>query len=187
MKYQLRPIRLERSAKVPIIIFRDRKMPDFDSVIKEYKKRKEETSRIQEDERRASEKLAKDFADQFSVAVRDVVLPVFGKLKEDLESNGFSPEIKQELDSAQNPCLSIGFFVNPGETEKAHKSEFQLKANLRTLRVEYAPLYDQRPRANKDVAKNAGIESLNRKTLNEWLVAFLKSAFDSRSDVKAKR
>lgn len=162
-------------------------MPDFESVIKEFKQRKEEMSRAQGDEKRESERLAKDFEEQFSVAVRDVINPLFGKLKEDLESNGFAAEIKQEVDGANNPCLSIAFCVDSDEIAKGQKSEFHIKANLKTLRVEYSPLFDQRSRANKDLTRNAGIESLTKKNLNEWLVAFLKSAFDSRSGVKTKR
>lgn len=162
-------------------------MPDFDSVIKDYKKRKDEMIRSQGEEKRRSEQLAKDFEDQFAVATRDVVLPLFGKFKEDLEANGFSADIKQEVDVANNPSISVGFFPEPNETESNHKSVFRLKANLRTLRVEYSSLYDQRSRADKEVTKNTGIESVNRKTLNEWLMEFLKSALNSRSGLKEKR
>jgi hypothetical protein len=156
-------------------------MSDFDAIIKSHKQKHTDQEKKEMDEKTKNSQLAEELKEQFIKKREEVVLPLFNKFKQALESNEIPVEIKQGTDGVGNPYIAVECSIDPNEMSEQNKSVFQLKANLETLKVEHAPFYDQRKGAPTVVKRLLGIDSLDANTINNGLSAFLTSALNSRN------
>lgn len=159
-------------------------MDNFESIIKAFKDSEETKSQqalaLVARERQEREDLQEEFLQISEVLVK----PCFENFKAQLDRNGFHAEIKQEAGGADCPSISVEFFPDPNETADIHKSVFVIKLNSQSMRVEYSSLYDQRPRAAEALVKNQAIQSMNAKSVDQALEAFLTQALNSRKKTR---